>query len=98
MTARTNSHQDHAEEQPWYADCGANNHITAALVNLSIKEPHKGDEEVAVGNGTCLIITSTCSSTLYSSQKPFHLNNIFHCPTAAANLLSIQKFCLDNHC
>jgi hypothetical protein len=98
MTARSNPHQDNAKEQPWYADSGANNHITADLDNLTIKEPYKGDEEVAVGNGTGLIITNTGFSTLYGSHKPFQLNNIFHCPMAAANLLSIQKFCLDNHC
>jgi hypothetical protein len=26
------------------------------------------------------------------------LNNILHCPIAAANLLSIHKFCVDNKC
>ena len=88
------------EEDPWYADSGANNHVTAALGNLTLQEPFKGDDEVAIGNGTGLAIYNIGSSVLYSSkypfQQPFKLNHILHCPTAAANLLSIHKFCVDN--
>jgi hypothetical protein len=98
MAAKTNAQADHSAEEPWYADSGANNHITASLDNLHIQEPYKGDEEVAVGNGSGLTIANTGSITLYNSKLPFHLKHILHCPTAAANLLSIQKFCVDNHC
>jgi hypothetical protein len=45
------------EEDPWYVDSGANNHVTAALDNLTLQEPFKGDDEVAVGNGTGLSIS-----------------------------------------
>jgi hypothetical protein len=90
------------EEDPWYADSGANNHVTAALDNLTLQEPFKGDDEVAVGNGIGLAISNIGSSVLYNSkspfQQPFKLNHILHCPTAAANLLSIHKFCVDNKC
>jgi hypothetical protein len=90
------------EEDPWYADSGANNHVTAALDNLTLQEPFKGDDEVAVGNGTGLAISNIGSSVLYNSkspfQQPFKLNHILHCPAAAANLLSIHKFCVDNKC
>jgi hypothetical protein len=98
MAAKTNAQTEQNAEQPWYADSGANNHITATLDNLAIQEPYKGDEEVAVGNGSGLTISNTGSTTLYNSKIPFHLKHILHCPTAASNLLSIQKFCVDNHC
>lgn len=53
MNARTHPHLTRQnDEEPWYANSGANNHVTAALDNLTIQEPFKGDEEVAVGNGT----------------------------------------------
>jgi hypothetical protein len=80
-------------DQPWYADSGANNHVTAAIENLQLQEPFKGEEEVAVGNGSGLPISHAGSSLLYNSHFPFKLNNILHCPGAAANLLSIQKLC-----
>ena len=90
------------EEDPWYANSGANIHVTAALDNLTLQEPFKGDDEVVVGNGTSLAISNIGSSVLYNSkssfQQPFKLNHILHCPTAAVNLLSIHKFCVDNKC
>jgi hypothetical protein len=51
-----------------------------------------------VGNGSGLRIANTGSSLLSTSISQFHLNNILHCPNASSNLLSIQKFCRDNHC
>ncbi|KAG6718543.1 hypothetical protein I3842_04G156000 [Carya illinoinensis] len=96
MAARMNSAE--SEEQPWFADSGANNHIIADMNNLTIQEPFKGDEEVAVGNGAGLPILNTGSSTLFHSQNSFKFKNVLHCPNAAANLLSIQRFCFDNSC
>jgi hypothetical protein len=90
------------ENDPWYADSGANNHVTVALDNLTLQEPFKGDDDVAIGNNTGLSISHIGSSVLYNSkspfQKPFKLNHILHCHTVAANLLSIHKFCVDNKC
>ena len=90
------------EEVPWYADSGTNNHVTAVLDNLTLQEPFKGDDEVAIGNDIGLSISHIGSFVLYDSkslfQKPFKLNHILHCPTGAANLLSIHKFCVDNKC
>jgi len=86
------------EDQEWYADSAANAHITHDLENLQIQQPFQNKEAVAVGNGTALTIANTGSATLHSSQSPFHLHNILHCPNVAANLVSIQRFCLDNDC
>jgi hypothetical protein len=48
MVAQSNfSHED---EQPWFADSGANAHITSSLENLSIQQPFQGNESVAIGN------------------------------------------------
>jgi hypothetical protein len=96
MAAQTNAT---FEDQPWFADSGANTHITNDLENLSIQQPFQSDDTVAVGNGTGLTIENTGSSTLQSSSNStFHLNKVLHCPQATANLLSIQCFCLDNDC
>jgi hypothetical protein len=100
MTAHT--HQE-IDDQQWFADSGANAHVTSTLENLSIdQQPFKGSESVAVGNGAGLAIEHTGSSTLHSSSplsnSLFHLKHVLHCPSAATNLLSIHKFCTDNHC
>jgi hypothetical protein len=95
MVAHSNSS---CEEQQWLADSGVNTHITNRLDNLQIKQPFQPTEEVAVGNGSGLQIENTGSNLLHTSQFSFKLNNILHCPKASTNLLSIQKFCIDNCC
>lgn len=53
---------------------------------------------MAVGNGVGLAIENIGSALLHSFHSNFHLKNILHCPQAATNLLSIQKFYQDNAC
>lgn len=43
-------------EDEWYADSGANAHITADLDKLSLQQPFNGQDTVAVGNGPGLQI------------------------------------------
>ena len=95
MVAHTNIAYD---DQQWYADSGANAHITNDLENLNFKQPFQNDDTVAVGNGASLGIENIGSTVLTSSLSKFHLKNVLHCPNASANLLSIQKFCKDNDC
>jgi hypothetical protein len=86
------------EDPQWFADSGANAHITQDLENLNIQHPFQNNETVAVGNGAALTIANSGSTTLYSSNASFQLNNVLHCPQSSANLVSIQKFCHDNDC
>jgi len=96
MVAHLNNTHD---DQQWFADSGANSHITNELENLSLQQqPFPGNETVAVSNGGGLAIENTGSAILHSPHSDFHLKNILHCPHAAAKLLSIQKFCQDNDC
>ena len=67
MVAQSNSLFAEEEEQPWYADSRANQHITADLENLNLsREPYQGSADVAVGNGSGLPIANTGSTTLTS--------------------------------
>ena len=98
MVAQTNA-QFSNEEQPWYADSGANQHITADLENLNIiQEPYQGETNVAVGNGSTLQIANMGSTSLTANNSTFKLKHVLHCPNVPINLLSIQKFCANNHC
>ncbi|KAJ0084997.1 hypothetical protein Patl1_30348 [Pistacia atlantica] len=49
MVAHTNA--THVVDDPWFADRGANQHITANLEQLTLAQPYTGQEHVAVGNG-----------------------------------------------
>ena len=51
-----------------------------------------------MGNGARLAIENSGSITLPSFSSSLHLKNVLHCPNASANLLSIQRFSLDNAC
>ena len=91
MMARAHSFvAEQNDEDLWFADSGANNHVTAALDNLMLQEPIKGDDEVVAGKGTSLPISNIGSFVLYNSKHPFKLNHILHCPSVAPNLLSIH--------
>jgi transposase InsO family protein len=95
MVAQSNSVY---EDQEWYADSAANAHITHNLENLHIQQPFQSNDAVGVGNGTALAIAHSGSAILHSPHTKFKLQNVLHCPQAAANLVSIQRFCLDNEC
>jgi transposase InsO family protein len=87
--------------QKWLADSGANVYITADAANLHEPRPFEGADMVGVGNGAGLQIKNLGSSVVHS-HFPKHphlfLKDILHCPDASANLLSINKFCIDNNC
>lgn len=86
------------DDEPWYADSGANQHITSKLDNLTLQQVYSGNEIVSVGNGAGLLIANIGSSFFNTPLSSFCLKNILHCPNASANLLSIQRFCVDNDC
>jgi histone deacetylase 1/2 len=82
----------------WISDSGASNHITSDLTNLAIHNEYQGKDHVAVGNGAGLTIAHTGSSKFTCGSSTFALKNILHCPSIAANLLSIYQFTRDNNC
>ncbi|KAJ0097285.1 hypothetical protein Patl1_27807 [Pistacia atlantica] len=49
MAAETNAQFDN---QVWYADSGANAHITTNAENLTTQQPFEGSDMITVGNGT----------------------------------------------
>lgn len=89
------------ETQDWLPNSGANTHITAEASNITNPQPFNEIDAVNVGNGAGLHIKNFGSSILHCKsphKSHFLLKDILHCPNASANLLSINKFCLDNNC
>jgi hypothetical protein len=92
------------EVQDWLANSGANTHITADTSNISNPQPFDGIETVVVSNGAGLYVKGIGSSLVHckpsNSFNPsqFLLKYMLHYYNASANLLSINKFCIDNNC
>ncbi|KAJ0500301.1 putative RNA-directed DNA polymerase [Helianthus annuus] len=81
----------------WHPDTGANHHVTPDLSSIGTSEPYQGYDNLHVGNGKGLPILHIGSTNIYSPSKTFSLTNILHVPQIKHNLLSVQKFCLDNN-
>jgi hypothetical protein len=86
------------ETKEWLADSGANAHITIDAINIIASQPFNGVDTVGVSNGTGLHIKNIGSSFVLSNKSQFLLKDILHCPNVFANLLLINKFCLNNNC
>ncbi|KAA8532326.1 hypothetical protein F0562_032419 [Nyssa sinensis] len=95
MVAEANT--TYLNQHQWYADSGANIHVTSDLANLATSQPYEGDDSVGVGNGTGLTISRTGTASFKTLSSTLTLNNVAYCPQASAHLLSINKFCKDNN-
>ena len=91
MATRPNS-------SPWIADTGANAHITPDITALTLPQQYHGTDSLVVGNGQGLKISHVGSSFISSPSKLFHLSNTLLVPKITKPLLSVSKFCTDNHC
>ena len=82
----------------WISNTGATDHFTPDLGNLPDSSIYNDPQLVSVGNGQQLPISHIGNAQLYTSSYLFKLKNILHVPSMASNLLSVNKFCRDNHC
>ena len=67
-------------QDPWLADSGTFDHLTANLNNLSVQSQYKGPEQVTVGNGQSLPINHIGNATLHTKYHDFTLKNVLHVP------------------
>ncbi|GJZ13819.1 hypothetical protein Tco_0549049 [Tanacetum coccineum] len=77
-------------------DIGASSHLadnTGILTSVGNSSIYPS---VYVGNGNSIHVTYTGHSSLYTSQKPLHLNHVLVTPHIIKNLISIRKFTHDN--
>ncbi|KAJ9548514.1 hypothetical protein OSB04_021057 [Centaurea solstitialis] len=81
----------------WFPDTGANSHVTPDLASMDDSRSYYGNDTLHVGDGKGLPILHIGSSHVHSPHKTFSLSNILHVPEIKKNLLSVQKFCLDNN-
>jgi hypothetical protein len=58
------------EEEVWYPDTGALNHMTSTSGNLNSIRSYLGNEKILVGNGTIIPITKTGNTSLNTDTIP----------------------------
>jgi histone deacetylase 1/2 len=81
----------------WYIDTGANEHVTGELEKLAIRDRYHGNEQVHTASGQGMEIEHIGHTSINTSDRPIHLNNILHVPNAHKSLASASKLTLDNH-
>ena len=86
-----------ANYNAWYPDSGSTHHVTNDQNNIQNPVIYTGPDQLYVGNGQGLHISSTGSSKFHINSTHFKLNDILHVPLITKNLLSIHKFTLDNN-
>jgi transposase InsO family protein len=82
----------------WISDTGATDHFTPNLHNIPDNHAYTDSQLVSVGNGNQLPISHIGNSQLRTSAYLFNLRKVLHVPSMKSNLLSVQRFCRDNHC
>jgi histone deacetylase 1/2 len=81
----------------WFPDTDANQHVTPNLGTLTDCAPYLGNDFLHVGDGKGFDISYIGHITLHSPKHIFTLSNILHVSHITKSLLSVQKFCRDNH-
>ena len=74
MVAEANT--TYLNQHQWYADSGANIHVTSDAANLAISQPYEGPDTVGVGNGAGLIISRTGTATIKTPSSTLALNDV----------------------
>jgi len=75
----------------------ATHHVTNELQNLNLShEAYHGQDQILEGDGTGLPISHVGSALFTFSRHQFFLRQLLHVPSISKNLLSVQKFALDN--
>lgn len=86
-------------DQAWYPDSGATNHVTHNPNNLLDSISLPGSDQVLLGNGQGLSITSIGNihfTSPHSPQTTLALKNLLLVPEITKNLLSVSQFAKDN--
>lgn len=80
VTMVVEANTTYLNQDQWYADSGANIHVTFDFANLSNFQPYKGNDYVGVGNGIGLIITRTGNTSIKTLSFTLSLKDVAYCP------------------
>ena len=80
-----------------FLDARATHHLSQNQNNCHNVQPYQGDNQVTMDNGKKLKISNFGFKAFQIPHRFFHLQFTFHVPHLATNLISVSKFCHDNH-
>jgi len=95
----TGSEAHNSFSNVWYPDSGATHHVTPDASNLMDSMSLSGSDQVHIGNGQGLAITSVGSLQFPSPLHPkttLKLSNLLLVPSITKNLVSVSQFAKDN--
>lgn len=82
---------DFGDDQGWFMDTGATNHISINESPIDSSIPYGGTETMAVGNGKKLQISRIDKASLSSTTSyPLILNSVLQVPSITTNLISVS--------
>uniref|UniRef100_A0A803NUC9 Integrase catalytic domain-containing protein n=1 Tax=Cannabis sativa TaxID=3483 RepID=A0A803NUC9_CANSA len=82
----------------WYADSGASNHLTSDPGKIQAKTEYEGKEQITIGDGRKLPISHVGSGVIQTkSSNPLLLKNMLHIPSISKNLISVSQLTTDNN-
>ncbi|MCH92265.1 retrovirus-related Pol polyprotein from transposon TNT 1-94, partial [Trifolium medium] len=84
----------------WFPDSGASFHVTSDARNLQHLTPFEGHDQIFIGNGQGLHISSSGTSNFPSPLIPHQsltLHNLLLVPSITKNLISVSQFSKDNN-
>ncbi|KAL4585747.1 hypothetical protein LXL04_010371 [Taraxacum kok-saghyz] len=103
MNAPTNASINTSSARPtspnstWMFDSGASHHVASNSASFYTLSEYGRPDEIVLGNGNALPISHTGYTTLPTSSRPLHLNNILFVPKMRNNLVSVAKLSRANH-
>ena len=80
------------DNNTWFPDSGATNHVTNAFSNLNVGSTYHGNSKLHIGNEAGLDIHHIGHSLFTNSNRTFVLNNLLHVPNITKNLISVSQF------
>lgn len=82
----------------WLNDSSATFHITNDISAFRSHMPYSGEDKVYIGDGQGMQIRYTSTSTFFTPEAIFRLNNVLHVPKMKFNLLFAYQCLKDNYC
>lgn len=87
---------ENIQDDCWYPDSGATNHITNNLDNLNLgNKEDRGKQSICMENGKCIKITHIGNAYIKDKKQPF-LYNLLRVPKIKKNIISVSQFANDN--
>ena len=99
MLTNSSSYGNGQASSTWIPDFGASFHVTGESQHIKQFAHFDGPDQIFIGNGEGLSISSVGSSSFVSpndSHITFKLHKLLHVPSISKNLLSVSQFAKDN--